>query len=302
VNIFNQNQLLTMKTTYIRLLSLAIAIALAPIIFIACQKEQSTENNPNDNGENKLMLYLTDAPCQFDSVLIDIRYVEVKIDTTNHHDDEQDDDKDDDHTDRDKYGKWDTLQVNAGVYNLLSLRNGVDTLLASGNITAGDIKKIRLTLGTDNSIVTGGISHQLSIHPGHNSYVYVKVKNGDWDDIETGKLGMWMDFDVCRSIVERNGQYFLKPLIRPFSKKNYGEIEGRVLPDEADAIVKIYNTQDTAVADPEDHDGRFKVRGLKEGVYSVLFQASNGYRDTTITNVQVKKNRETKLGTITLEK
>lgn len=290
-----------MKTSSPRIAFFAMVVALVSFVFYACQKEQSATTD--NNSQNKLMLYLTDAPCEFDSVLIDIRYVEVKIDTSGRHeDDDEDEDKDDDHKDRDKYGKWDTLKVNPGVYNLLSLRNGVDTLLATGNISAGDIKKIRLTLGNKNSIVVGGISRPLSLYQGQNNYVYVKVKKGDWDDVDPGRLAMWIDFDVCRSIVERNGQYYLKPMIKSFSKKNYGEIEGKVLPEEAKPLVKIYNDKDTATADPEDHDGEFKVRGLKEGRYSVLYQGFNGYRDTTITNVEVKKNKKTKLGTITLKK
>jgi len=42
--------------------------------------------------------------------------------------------------------------------------------------------------------------------------------------------------------------------------------------------------------------------GLKEGAYSILFKGSNGYRDTTISNVQVQKGKEIHIPDITLRK
>ena len=47
---------------------------------------------------------------------------------------------------------------------------------------------------------------------------------------------------------------------------------------------------------------RFKVRGLAEGVYSVLYDGNNGYADATITNVSVSKGKEKELATVTLKK
>ncbi len=58
---------------------------------------------------------------------------------------------------------------------------------------------------------------------------------------------------------------------------------------------------DTAYAFPWK-DGRFKVRGLDSGTYSVYVNAGNGYKDTTINNVSVTVGKETDLGTITLHK
>jgi len=63
----------------------------------------------------------------------------------------------------------------------------------------------------------------------------------------------------------------------------------------------VYNSGDTAYAIP-DKDGDFKIRGLKEGTYSLFVNASNGYRDTTINNIVVKAGKETELKKITLQK
>jgi hypothetical protein len=65
--------------------------------------------------------------------------------------------------------------------------------------------------------------------------------------------------------------------------------------------VKVYNATDTSSAFPEK-DGKYKVRGLTEGTYSIAFIASNGYQDTTIANVTVNKGKDTKVATVTLHK
>lgn len=281
------------------LVGLCLIITFLSLSITACQKEASSGNT----SSKKLKVYLTDDPCQYDSVFVDIRLLEVKIDTSLFHDDQQgqhDSDDDDDNTVRDQYGRWDTLTITPGVYNLMNLRNGVDTLLASGNIPAGKVKKIRLTLGTRNSLVIAGVVHPLNLYPRAHSYAYVKIEEEDMDDVAPGQLGLWIDFDICQSIQEHNGQYFLKPVIKAFALEKYGRIEGKVLPRDAHPFVIAFNARDTATALPEMRDGDFKIRGLKAGTYSILFKGSNGFRDTTITNVQVQKGRETQLPTITL--
>ena len=83
---------------------------LAVIVITACQKNVTSGTNPLT--PRKVSVYLTDDPCQYDWVFIDIRYVEVKIDTSiQHMDDDQfgdnDNDGDDDHQHRDQFGRWD---------------------------------------------------------------------------------------------------------------------------------------------------------------------------------------------------
>lgn len=280
---------------------LVVLILAIIVFFIACQKQ--IDNINNNTNTKKLSVYLTDDPCQFDSLFVDIRFVEVKIDTSNHQDDDHhgdnDDDGDDDLHHHDSYGKWDTLSINAGVYNILKLRNGIDTLLGSGNISIGKIRKIRITLGTNNSIVVGGITKPLNLLSGSNKYVYLKIHKEDEDDDNTNQSAIWLDFDVCSSIKIIGGQYFLKPVLKSFSMKKSGRIEGKVLPAIARPIVKIFNPVDSGFAIPENN-GKYKIRGLKAGTYKIKFLGFNGYLDTTISNIQVLKDRETEIATITL--
>ena len=281
-----------------------VLILTVSLLITACQKQVTPGNN--STSAKQLSVYLTDDPCQYDSVFIDIRYVEVKIDTSAEHmnDDhfgDNDNDRDNDHQHHDQYGKWDTLTIRPGVYNILRLRNGIDTLLASGNIPAGKIRKIRLTLGTNNSLIKAGVSYTLNLSPGTNNYVYLKIHSEDEDEVAAGQSAIWVDFNVCESIRLMGGQYYLKPFLKGFSMKQSGKIKGKVFPHEALPFVKAFNATDSASAIPED-EGEYKIRGLKEGVYSILFTGSNGYRDTTISNIQVQKGRETHIPDITLRK
>jgi hypothetical protein len=272
------------------------------VFFGSCQKQI---DEPIANSDTKkLSVYLTDDPCNFDSLFIEIRFVEVKIDTSKSHRDDDhhgdnDDDGDDDHHHHDSFGFWDTLAINPGVYNILKLRNGIDTLLASGNIPIGKIRKIRITLGTNNSIVVGGVSHSLTLLNGSNNYVYLKIHSEDEDDDISTHSSIWLDFDVCKSIRFSNGQYFLKPFLKTFSMKKSGRVEGRVLPRAAIPFVQIFNATDSSFAIPEN-DGKYKIRGLKTGVYKIKFFGHNGYFDITISNINVQRGRETNVQTITL--
>ncbi|MGZ3849077.1 MAG: DUF4382 domain-containing protein [Flavisolibacter sp.] len=285
-----------------RIMTAAIALFTATAVFlVACKKETSGTGSQNPKN---LSVYLTDDPCQFDSVFIDIRTVEVKLDTSKEHRDDdhfgdKDENGDDDHEHHDSFGYWDTLNIRPGVYNIMKLRNGLDTLLGSANLPAGALRKIRITLGTDNTLFNGGVSYPLQLLPGTNHYVYIKTHQEDFDQDDAVNARVWLDFDVCRSIIQENGQYYLKPGIRPFGNHQRGQIEGRVLPRLARSFIKAYNATDTATAIPGD-EGEFRIRGLKEGTYSVLYMGFNGYKDTLVSNVQVYRGKETKLPLVTL--
>ena len=273
--------------------------------FVACKKDYSSALNTRTKT---LSLHLLDDPSNFDNVFIDIKYVEVKIDTIKEHldnnndnSDKDDIDGDDDHKDHDQYGKWDTLQINPGIYDLAKLRNGVDTLLGSVNIPRSIVRKIRLTLGTNNSVVVNGQIYPLHQSTGTNSYVYVKINDDDLDESATDHLGLWVDFNIYESIKEENGMYYLKPVLHAFNFNKAGKLEGKVFPAEAKAFIKAYSSTDTAYAVPEK-DGEYKITGLKEGTYDVYFKGSNGYRDTLITGILIKLGKETTAPEITLKK
>lgn len=276
-------------------------------LFVAsCQKENFNEDVNVPRGAQQLSIFLSDDPCEYDSVFVDIQFVEVKIDSSKNKDDDdfgddEDEDEDDDRKGDDKYGKWDTLRFTPGVYNLLALRNGIDTLLSTDTVLAGNIRKVRFTLGTRNAVVKDSVRYPLEFLAGNNKYAYVKIHDEDEDRMANNRKALRIDFDVCESIKFRNGRYFLKPYLKAFSTEGYGKIEGKVLPREARPFVRVFNATDSATALPED-DGEFEIRGIREGTYSITYSGQNGYRDTTINNIQVRRGKEVELRTITLRK
>lgn len=284
------------------------------ILFLAaCQKDISMEL---PEGAQNLSIYLTDNPALFDKVLIDIRQLEVCVDTGKNHSSSRDDDDDDDNSGRgsddddddkssddDDSCNWQNISIRTGVYDLLKLRNGVDTLLGSSSIPSGRIRKIRLTLGDNNTLVMDSISYPLALQGSNPHSILIKVSDDDIRVSGNGQSSIHIDFDAGRSIIFRDNRFMLFPQIKSFCDEKSARIEGRVLPLAASPVlVSVYNASDTSIAVPDSKDGKFKVRGLKEGSYSVSFKGSQGYRDTTLHQIVLTRGTELKLPVIQLRK
>ncbi len=289
-----------------------ISLLLTLFLVFSCQKEKDTSQKIPE-GQQRVRIRLSDNPVSFDAVNVDIQRVEVLVvpdscrkngrgddddnDRSCHHD--HDGDRDRDHND---CGVWDTLDISPGVYNLLDLSNGTDTLLATGFTIAGKITKIRLTLGTENSVVIDSVSYPLNSWNNYNR-VTISVRGEDIDEINPSDLQLWLDFDAGRSIVKiRNNHFVLKPFLRIWLPAQTASIKGQILPSDADAVVSAIADGDTLVAIPHDN-GWFKIRGLRGTSADVFINASaNNYLDTTLTGVSIEKGKETDIGTVQLHK
>lgn len=278
------------------------AVAAAAITFVACQK-----GDVRNNETTALKVYLTDHPADYDQVLMNITTVEAKIDTgkATCKDDrhgsrpEAFDHHGDDHRSRkDAFGFWQTLGFKAGSYDLLTLRNGVDTLIATGTVT-GTIRKIRIGVSSV-TVVKSGVSYPVIIDPEMQNYIYVHVHSKELDK-RADSSKVWVDFDVSRSIIEQNGKFYLRPVLKPFNDRNFGGLEGSVTPTDAGVVVTAYGSTDTATAIP-DKRGHYCIRGLDGGNYKLVFDANNGYIDTTINNVVVSTGRKTRVADVVLKK
>ena len=166
-------------------------IFVSSMTFISCSKDKNEEAN----GSSTLNVRLTDAPGAFDEVNIDVREVKVKFS--------------DDSTSADG---WVTLTTFPGIYNLLALQNGVDTLLATGVFPTQVVKEIRFVLGPDNTVTdTLGVVYPLTVPSGSESGLKLKINKALDETLET----IIIDFDAALSIHQTGaGNYMLKPVLR----------------------------------------------------------------------------------------
>ena len=288
-----------MKTSKL-FLGLASAMIAMVLVFSACTKSGVNENS-------SVAIFLTDGPGDFDAVNIDIQKVEVKVDKDEKYkrDDNRnrmDDDKDDHMKRKDDFGEWIDLGFAPKIIDVLSLRNGIETQLGTANIDVGTVRKIRITLGTKNTVVKTGVTYDLLLVNETSNFLYIKLYDNHRERGNRNDVKVWVDFDIANSIVEANGKFYLKPVLRPFCNANFGEIEGKVLPLDAKAVVRVSDGAGfNAVALPS-REGEFKVRGLNDGTYTVTVEGLAPYKSQTIRNVVVKKGEDTKIGTITLVK
>ncbi len=272
--------------------TLLIAAGIASLVAIACSKTNQAAPSSLPADKQSVSLYLTDGPGFFDHVYLDMESVKISVDTCaskhNHS------------SVMDSCLTWETLHIKPGVYDLLTLRNGVDTLLADGQIPKGLIKQIKIELGANNSLVKSGVKYPLQIPA--SSSISISLADNEWEEFLPDQKRLWLDFVVAKSIVEvRHNEFLLVPVIHFFVKSKTGGISGFALPHDAYPVITGWMGKDTVYALPDGY-GRFNMYGLKPGDYNVFINTSNGYKDTTINKISVKMGEVTKLDTIMLHK
>jgi hypothetical protein len=282
-------------------------VAVICTVFItSCKKDKAGNSGTTPPGKQTVSVFLNDDPDpNYASVLVNISAVEVKVDTgtTEHDDAYYDDDHEEDSAQSagigDQFGKWDTLSVTPGIYDLVKLRNGTDTLIAKGIADMGKISKLRITLATGNKIsVDSTASVDLPVCD-KNMYVYARVRSNTIDDLSGNEFAIHVDFDIKKSIKNEGGLFCLKPFIRAYAESATGKITGNVQPADAHATLMAFSDTDTAFTLPSV-DGKFEFRGLPPADYSVSIKAMAPFSDTVINSVTVKEAAEAKLPDIVL--
>lgn len=270
----------------------------------SCQKNLPGTDN-NTATKSSVNIFLTDDPSLvFDHVFLDISKVEIKVEDSSEtkHEKEHESETDDNDHHGDASGGWMNVDIHAGVYDILAFRNGLDTLFAATSFpSTKKLHKVRLTLGSNNSVETAGVRSPLTLK-GDDKFVVIKVDESLVQVNNGGLTNFWIDVDAGQSIKKHGNEFELKPSVKMFSREKSASLEGRVFPADAKAIVMAINGADTSSAKPED-EGEFKFVGLKPGTYSLLYHATaGGYKDTTINNIRISGTEDSKVNNVTLRK
>jgi len=235
------------------------------------QLTSCNEDTTNDNQKAKLTIRMTDAPANYDAVMVDVQGVEV---TGNG-------------------GSAVMLNTTAKVYNLLELSNGVNALIATGDLDAGTISQIRLILGTNNTVTVGGVVYPLSTPSAEQSGLKLQVNKTFEAGVEYSIL---LDFDASQSIVLKgNNEYQLKPVIRTIDTAISGSIKGSVTPLTGNVLVTATSNGVTYTS-VTAANGSFLIAGLPLGAYDVTITPVLPLLPITLTGKAVVVGASTDLG------
>ena len=243
-----------MKTNVLR--SILLLLSFSTLLMISCSKGSKSE-------QAQLQLRLTDKPIDgVKEVWVDIQNVEV---ITNNG------------------GPVLLTGVHPGLYNLLELTNGKDTLLADAVIPAGKLSQLRLILGNNNFTITNtGQKLSLTTPSAQQSGLKVQIHQ----DLTGGILyRLVLDFDVASSLVQTGNDenIILKPVLRILSfVPSGGDIRGVVSPGSFPTAVLAINGSDTvATTFAAVPGGNYLIKDIPAGNYSLSFIPSDtSYKPT----------------------
>jgi hypothetical protein len=249
----------------------------AVTMFFSC----SDDDNPASDQNARVKISMTDAPGDYEKVLVHVTDVKIKADA-----------------EADEEGWVSLNNVQPGIYDLLTLTGGVTQLLADAEVPAGYLGQIRLILGNDNSVVINGESQALATPSAQQSGLKLKVNQ----ELEAGmEYEYLLDFDVDKSIVSagNSGGFNLKPVIRLSAMEGTGTISGEVQPSISASLVTATNASHTISANTAA-DGKFSLNGVPAGTYQVTVTHAS-LPEAVINNVEVTSGASVVLDDIFLE-
>lgn len=265
-----------MKLKFSTILS-GVVIMAATMLAVSCQKNKSGD-------KPRLQVRLTDAPDpNVKEVWVDIKGIAVKMGDS---------------------AEITLSNAYPGLYNLLDLTNGKDTILADAEIPAGRISQIRLLLGDNNYIITKtGQKINLTTPSAQQSGLKVQIQQ----DVTGGILyRLVLDFDAAKSIVKagNSGQYLLKPVLRILSfVPSGGSVKGVVVPDSIITAIYAINGPDTVASTfTQVGNGNYMIKDIPAGSYTFSYVPNDTIHKTATRSVPVTLGQITIVDTVRLEK
>ncbi len=251
---------------------LGIAVLATVLVITGCSKSTQPQHGT-------VRVSLTDAPADYDSVILVIREVAVHL------------------AGPDGTG-WTSFVPDSSRYDLLRLRNGVFAELGSMLVQPGQYTQVRLLLDPGSYIVENGVRRDIEIPSGLQTGLKL-VGNFDVPSGMTVELGI--DFDAERSFVETgSGKLLLKPVVKVHVIALSGAIQGTVEPADPPSLVYAISGPDTLGSAVPGTNGVFVIPMLWPGSYTVAIDAPETHRDTSLAGVGVSSGQVTQLGTVVL--
>lgn len=245
----------------------------------ACDKNKNNEDN---NSTARIEIRLTDAPNEhIREVWVDIKDIQINL--------------------GDSAGWTSVPDIHQGVYNLMDLTNGRDTLLADAAIPAGKLNQLRLILGNNNYLITtDGAREELTTPSAEESGLKLLVNA----DLTGGMLyRLVLDFDAAKSIITagNSGKHLLKPVIRVLSfVPSGGIVKGFVAPDSV--LTQVYAIRGTDTISSTSTDaGNYTFRDIAAGSYSLSFVPVADSFNSATKNVSVELGQTAIADTVFLE-
>lgn len=256
-----------------------LAFMLGTFAFTSCQKTSDT----GTDGPARLQVRLTDNPnLNLREVWVDVKEIQIGMADT---------------------GMITLAGSRPGIYNLLALTNGRDTLLSDAEIPAGSISQIRLVLGTNNYAITNtGERVELTTPSAQQSGLKVQVNQ----TITGGILyRLILDFDAAKSVIKagNSGKYILKPVLRIISfVPSGGNVKGVVLPDSVRTAVYAIRGTDTVATTYSDRTmrGAYSFHDIGAGSYNFSFVPQDTIHRTAQRTVAVTLGQTTTVDTVRL--
>jgi hypothetical protein len=271
--------------------SVIFSFLAAVLIFAACD---SLETDADLSESGTLRVFITDAPGNYESVVIDIREIRIHKNADAEMEDDTTSNGDDD-------GEWIVISDEPQKIDLLQLTNGVTDFLGETELEAGTYSQMRLILGDENEITINGETRKLTTPSAQQSGLKLNIHT----EIEGGRTyTLLLDFDASRSIVKAgmSGKYLLKPVIKTVNLAETGAIGGTIEPAEALPWIYAIAGEDTVAGTRADDEGEFLLIGILNGTYDVaVVPDETEYNSVLIEGVEVVAPDTTFIDTVTLE-
>jgi len=267
-----------------------MALLLGGIVFVSCQKNGGSDTGPGPGsdippGMARLEVRLTDNPnLNLSEVWVDVREIQLKME--------------------DSAGFITLAGSRPGMYDLIQLTNGRDTLLSNALIPPGRISQIRLVLGTNNFAVTPtGDTLVLTTPSAQQTGLKVLVNQ----TVTGGMLyRLTIDFDAARSVIKagNSGKYILKPVLRIISFiPSGGNARGIVLPDSVITIIYAIRGIDTLATTFSDTamGGAYYFYDIPAGSYVFSYDPQDTIHLPAQRNVAITLGQTTIVDTVRLQ-